>query len=218
MSELKVLVACEYSGRVREAFTRNGHDAMSCDLLPTDIPGPHYQGDIRDILGNGWDLLIAFPPCTHLSAIGAAQWKAKQADGRQQQALEFVRMLMDAPIERTAVENPVGRISTAIRRPDQIIQPWMFGEPWTKRTCLWLRGLPELEPTSVVTPEGFWVGGGSKRDGRSVSYEGARRNRTGRDNYADIAHDRNKTFQGIAEAMASQWGDNPHVVTSGRAA
>lgn len=203
---MKVLVACEYSGRVRDAFIERGHEATSCDILPSDTPGSHYQGDVRDILDDGWDMLIAFPPCTDLSSIGAAYWPQKQADGRQQRALDFVRLLMDAPVPRTAVENPVGRINTAIRRPDQIIQPWMFGDPWTKRTCLWLRGLPLLEPTNAVEPNGFWVGGGSKKDGRSLSGEGARQNRTGSDKWADIAHDRNKTFQGIADAMADQWG------------
>jgi hypothetical protein len=123
---MRVLVACEYSGRVRDAFLANGHDAMSCDLLPTDTPGPHYQGDVRDILGDGWDMMIAFPPCNHLAAIGARFWREKQADGRQGVALDFVRELMNAPIDRIAIENPVGRISTAIRKPDQIIEPLLL--------------------------------------------------------------------------------------------
>jgi hypothetical protein len=205
----RVLVACEYSARVRDAFRVRGFDAWSCDLLATDSdPRWHIQGDAVSVAyGYEWDCLIAFPPCTHLSVIGAAQWEAKQSDGRQQQSLGFVRALMSAPVAHIAVENPVGRISTAIRRPDQIIQPWQFGDPWTKRTCLWLKDLPPLLPAEIVEPGGFWVGGGSKKDGRSVSQEGARSNRTGRDKYADIAHDRNKTFQGIANAMAEQWGD-----------
>jgi site-specific DNA-cytosine methylase len=120
---MRVLVACEFSGRVRDAFTARGHDAMSCDLLPSDRPGPHYQGDVRDILSSGWDMMIAFPPCDHLSKAGSRWWPEKQADGRQQAALDFVTFLMDAPVERIAIENPVGRISTAIRKPDQIIQP-----------------------------------------------------------------------------------------------
>lgn len=203
---MRVLVACEYSGRVRDAFTNRGHYAVSCDLLPSDTQGLHYQGDVKDILKDGWDLLIAFPPCTHLSVIGAATWKQKQADGRQQAALDFVRLLMNAPVPSTAVENPVGKINTAIRKPDQIIQPWMFGDPWTKRTCLWLRNLPLLEPSNIVKPWGFWVGGGSKKTGRSISDEGSYQNKTGNGSWAEQAHDRNRTFLGIADAMADQWG------------
>lgn len=136
---MRVLVACEYSGTVRDAFRARGHDAMSCDLLPTDVPGPHYQGDVRDVLGDGWDLMIAHPPCTHLAASGARWFHLKQQE--QAEALEFVRLLMNAPIPRIAVENPVSVISSRIRKPDQIIQPWMFGHGETKATCLWLKGL-----------------------------------------------------------------------------
>ena len=212
---MRVLVACEYSGRVRDAFTARGHFAMSCDLLPSDTPGPHYQGDLLNLIrpygpqrvkAMKWDLLIAFPPCTDLSSVGARYWPQKQADGRQGRALAFVQLLMDAPIDRIAIENPAGRINTAIRKPDQIIQPWMFGDPWTKRTCLWLKNLPPLKSTDQVAPQGFWVGGGSKADGHSVSSEGARQHRTGKDKWKELAHDRNKTFAGIAAAMADQWG------------
>lgn len=152
---MKILVACEYSGRVRDAFIRAGHDAMSCDILPTDAKGPHYQGDVRDILHHGWDLMICHPPCTHLAVSGARHFAAKQASGVQQDALDFVRMLLDAPIPMIALENPVSIISSRIRKPDQIIQPWMFGHGETKATCLWLNGLPKLVPTDVV-------GGGAK--------------------------------------------------------
>ena len=145
---MRVLVACEYSGRVRDAFAARGHEAVSCDILPTDVPGPHHQGDVRDILGDGWDLMVAHPPCTHLAVSGARWFKHKQAE--QAEALDFVRLLMAAPIERIAIENPVSIISSRIRRPDQIIQPWQFGHGETKATCLWLKNLPPLTPTDIV--------------------------------------------------------------------
>lgn len=208
---MRVLVACEFSGRVRDAFLAEGHDAVSCDLLPSETAGPHIVGDIRELIYSEWDLMVAFPPCTDLSVVGAAQWKAKQADGRQQRALGFVRLLMDVPIPRVAIENPVGRINTAIRRPDQIINPWQFGDPWKKRTCLWLKNLPLLEPTNVVAPRGSWVGGGSLAKGGAVSESGAYQGRK----FADDVSARNKTFLGIAAAMASQWGS---VTTSNRKA
>lgn len=180
------MIGCEYSGRVRDAFIRNGHEAMSCDLLPTDAPGPHYQGDVRDILGEGWDLMIAHPPCTHLAVSGARHFAAKQASGVQQQALDFVRLLLDAPIEMIALENPVSIISSRIRKPDQIIQPWQFGHGETKATCLWLKNLPKLVPTNVV-------------EGRAPVCH-----------FMPPSPDRWKrrstTYQGIADAMADQWG------------
>lgn len=183
---MKVLIACEYSGEVREALRARGHDAMSCDLLPTDAPGPHYQGPVEDVLGDGWDMMIAFPPCTHLAVSGARWFKEKRADGRQQAALAFVRMLMDAPIDRIAIENPVSIISSHIRKPDQTIQPWQFGHGETKRTCLWLKNLPKLEPTDIVE-------GREQRIWRMPPS-------------ADRWKERSKTFQGIANAMAEQWG------------
>src|SRR5574343_1301681 len=134
---MKILIACEYSGVVRDAFIKLGHEAMSCDLLPTDAPGPHYQGDVMDVLGAGWDLMIAHPPCTHLAVSGARWFKDKQQE--QQEALDFVRTLMDAPIPKIAIENPISIISSKIRKPNQIIQPWMFGHGETKATCLWLK-------------------------------------------------------------------------------
>ena len=183
---MRVLVACEYSGRVRDAFIRAGHDAMSCDIFPTDAPGPHYQGDVRDILGNGWALMVCHPPCTHLAVSGARHFAAKQASGVQQEALEFVRLLLDAPIPMIALENPVSIISSRIRKPDQVIHPWMFGHGETKATCLWLKGLPKLLPTDVV--------------------EG-RENRIHRmPPSSDRWKKRSTTFQGIADAMAAQWG------------
>ncbi len=183
---MKVLVACEYSGRVRDAFIALGHDAMSCDLLPTDSEGPHYQGDVRDLLGQGWDLMIAHPPCTDLAVSGARHFAAKIADGRQQASLDFVRELLDAPIEKIALENPISIISSKIRKPDQIIQPWQFGHGETKATCLWLKNLPPLVPTDIV-------------DGRE--------NRIHRmPPSADRWKKRSTTFLGIAAAMAAQWG------------
>ena len=181
---MKVLVACEYSGTVRDAFRARGHDAMSCDLLPTDVPGPHYQGDVRDVLGGGWDLMIAHPPCTHLAVSGARWFHLKQQE--QAEALDFVRLLMDAPIPRIAVENPVSVISSRIRKPDQVIQPWQFGHGETKATCLWLSGLPALKPTNIV-------------DGRE-----ARIHRLPPS--PDRWKIRSATYAGIAAAMADQWG------------
>lgn len=182
---LRVLVACEYSGRVRDAFLARGHDALSCDLLPTEVPGPHYQGDVRDVLGAGWDLMIAHPPCTHLAVSGARYFYRKRAE--QLEALDFVRLLFAAPIPRIALENPVSVISSRIRKPDQIIQPWQFGHGEVKATCLWLCGLAPLVPTAIVA-------------GREARVH---RMPPGPDRWKE----RSRTFQGVAEAMASQWGD-----------
>ena len=183
---MRVLIACEYSGTVRDAFIAQGHDAMSCDLLPTDRGGPHYQGDVFDIIDEGWDLMIAHPPCTHLAVSGARHFAAKQADGRQADALFFVHRLLDAPISRICLENPVSIISSRIRKPDQIIQPWQFGHGETKTTCLWLKGLPKLIPTDIV------------------------QGRADRIHKMPPSPDRWKlrstTYQGIADSMAKQWG------------
>lgn len=181
---MKVLVACEYSGRVRDAFREAGHEAMSCDFLPTEAVGAHYQGDVRDILNNGWDLMIAHPPCTHLAVSGSRWFKDKASE--QAKALDFVRLLLDAPIKRIALENPVSVISTRIRKPDQIIQPWQFGHGETKATCLWLKNLPKLTPTNIV--EG--------REQRVHKMPPS----------PDRWKERSRTYKGIAEAMAAQWG------------
>lgn len=182
---MRVLIACEYSGQVRDAFLRRGHDALSCDFWPTEQPGPHYQGDVRDLLSDKWDLLIAHPPCTHLAVSGARHFAAKKASGVQDEALGFVRLLLDAPIARIALENPVSIISTQIRRPDQIIHPWQFGHGETKATCLWLKNLPLLQPTKIV-------------EGREpVIYKMP----PGPDRWKN----RSRTYRGIAEAMAEQW-------------
>lgn len=182
---MRVLVACEFSGRVRDAFIRNGHDALSCDLLPTEQPGPHYQGDVRDLLDEHWDMMIAFPPCTYLACSGN-RWYA--GTPQREEALDFVRLLMNADIPSIVIENPVGVISSRIRKPDQIIQPWMFGHPETKATCLWLKNSLSLSlsPTCVV-------------DGREPRIHhmnpGKSRSRL-----------RSITYQGIADAMGDQWG------------
>ena len=185
---MKVLVACEYSGRVRDAFIARGHDAMSCDFKPSLTPGPHYQGNVYDILNDGWDLMIAHPPCTHLAVSGARWFPDKQKE--QEEALSFVRMLMNAPVKYWCIENPVSIISSKIRKPDQIIQPWMFGEPYQKTTCLWLENLPKLIPTNIVDKGEFVIHGGKK----IAKW------------YSNREFDRTLTFKGIAEAMAEQWG------------
>jgi len=183
---MKVLVACEFSGRVRDAFIAKGHDAMSCDLLPSEMPGPHYQGDVLDILDDGWDLMIAHPPCTHLAVSGAAWFAEKRADGRQQHAIDFFMQLANADISKIAVENPVSIMSTKWRKPDQIVQPWMFGHGETKATCLWLKNLPKLHPTDIV-------------DGREQRLHRLPPS-------IDRWKLRSVTYQGIADAMAEQWG------------
>ena len=183
---MRVLIACEFSGIVRDAFIARGHDAMSCDLLPTESPGPHYQGDVFDIIGDGWDLMVAHPPCTDLAVSGARWFADKRADGRMQRAYEFVMTLAEAPIERIAIENPISVLSSMWRKPDQIIQPWQFGHPETKATCFWLKKLPQLEPTNIV-------------DGREARVH---RLSPGPDRWKE----RSRTLQGIADAMAEQWG------------
>lgn len=181
---MRVLVACEFSGIVREAFREAGHDAWSCDLLPSEIDGQHIQGDVSLILCDGWDLMIAHPPCTHLAVSGARWFSSKKLE--QAEALEFVRLLMNAPIERIAIENPISIISSKIRKPDQIIQPWQFGHGETKATCLWLKNLPLLKETEIS----------SERHGR-VWREPPSPERW---------KNRSRTLSGIAKAMASQWG------------
>lgn len=194
---MRVLVACEFSGTVRRAFALRGHDAMSCDLLPTELSGPHYQGDVRDILGKWqFDLLIAHPPCTHLAVSGARHFAAKQASGVQEEALQFVRALLNAPIPMIALENPISIISSRIRKPDQIIQPWQFGHGETKATCLWLKNLPKLVPTHSEKPDLFAAEAPKERDPRVWRLPPS----------PDRWKERSRTFTGIAEAMANQWG------------
>ena len=197
---MRVLVACEYSGTVRDAFSALGHDAWSCDLLPTESPGLHYQGDVLGVIcDNEWDLMVAHPPCPYLSSSGL-HWN-KRTPGREQKttdAIAFVRALMDAPIQRIAIENPIGRISTAIRKPDQIIQPWMFGDDASKSTCLWLKGLPKLRATDVIKKE------------RYANQTPSGQNKLGPS--PDRWKVRSKTYNGIANAIAAQWGTDRECV------
>ena len=196
---MKVLIACEYSGTVRDAFIAAGHDAMSCDLLPTDAPGPHYQGDVRDVLGDGWDLMIAHPPCTYLAVSGMHRTARGLRDPQlTEYALDFVRLLLAAPVPRIALENPVSVISTRVRKPDQIIQPWQYGHDASKTTCLWLKGLPALRPTQIVKPR---IVDGRKRWGNQTD-SGQNRLSPSPDRWKR----RSATYAGIAAAMAAQWG------------
>jgi len=200
MQYMRVLVACEFSGVVRDAFIKAGHTALSCDLMPSDKPGPHYQGDVMDIIGGGWDLMIAHPPCTHLAVSGARHFAQKRADGRQQQGIDFFMALARADIPRYAIENPIGIMSNIWRKPDQIIQPWEYGHSVTKSTCLWLKGLPTLKPTNIVDKGKVWVA----KSGKKMSqwyYDSSCLKPREREKM------RNTTFQGIADAMAQQWGN-----------
>lgn len=181
---MKILIACEFSGIVRNAFTSLGHKAISCDLLPSESPGEHIVGNVLEVINDHWDLMIAHPPCTYLAVSGARWFKKRKKE--QRKALDFVRKLMSAPISKIAIENPVSVISTKIRRPDQIIQPWMFGHGETKRTCLWLKNLPILNPTNIV----------DGREGRIHKMPPSR----------DRWKNRSRTYEGIAKAMAEQWG------------
>ena len=195
---MKILIACEFSGIVRDAFIARGHDAWSCDLMPTERPGPHLQLDVTNIVNEQpWDMMIAFPPCTHLSVSGARWFKNKQEE--QAKALNFIRMLLNAPMHKIAIENPVGIISTHIRKPDQIIQPYEYGDSFSKKTCLWLKGLDKLIPTKIVD-----VGERLRyNSGRSLPKWYA-------DSFnlppKDRAMFRSRTFSGIAKAMSEQWG------------
>lgn len=192
----RILIACEFSGVVRDAFIKRGFDAVSCDLLPTASPGPHIQGDVRDILNQGWSVMIAHPPCTYLSSSGM-HWTTRGLRDPKltEDSLDFVRTLLDAPIERIALENPVGAISTRIRKPDQIIQPWWFGDDASKKTCLWLKNLPLLVETNRLP-------GDNKTRRANQTPSGQNKLGPSDDRWAE----RSKTYQGIADAIADQWG------------
>jgi hypothetical protein len=181
---VKVLVACEFSGIVREAFAKRGHDAWSCDLLPTEIPGQHYQGDVREHIDEGWDILIAHPYCTY-TAVSGAKWFYKRKK-EQEEAIKFFMFFVNAPINKICIEHPISIMSTVYRKPDQIIQPWQFGHGETKATCLWYKNLPLLKPTNIV----------SGREAR-IHKEPPSPERW---------KNRSRTYQGIANAMAEQWG------------
>jgi site-specific DNA-cytosine methylase len=199
---MKILLACEESQAVTREFRKLGHEAYSCDILPTSGHNPewHIQDDVKNILDQGWDMVIAFPPCTHLASSGAAWFEAKRADGRQQEAVDFFMLFANLNIPKVVIENPVGVMSTQYRKPDQIIQPWQFGDEFSKRTCLWIKGVQPLEPTELVAK------------GEVITYESGR---TMPRWYADAwklnkeerSMVRSKTFPGIAKAMAEQWGE-----------
>lgn len=199
---MKVLIACEYSGRVREAFRAKGHDALSCDLLSSDFPGPHWSGDVKQILDYGWDMMLCFPPCTYLCVSGI-HWNDRGRGWDQtNKALEFVTMLLNAPIEKISLENPVGIISSRIRKPDQIIQPYEFGEDASKKTCLWLKNLPKLVPTKYIEPRIVEYKGKTVK--RWANQCDSNQNKLGPSE--DRWKERSLTYQGIANAMADQWG------------
>jgi hypothetical protein len=198
---MRVLIACEFSGTVRDAFLKKGHYVLSCDLLPCEslMSGDHYQGNVLDILDHGWDLMIAHPPCTHLAVSGARHFPAKIADGRQQQGIDFFMQMINAPINRICVENPIGIMSTRYQKPSQIIHPWQFGHTASKSTCLWLKNLPLLTPTNIVDKGEFVTFASGKRMTKWYA-DAAKLSPKEREKI------RNKTFQGIADAMAEQWG------------
>lgn len=217
---MRVLVACEYSGKVRDAFLKAGHYAMSCDLLPSDSlnSGDHYQGDVTDILNHGWDLMVAHPPCTYLSVSGM-HWTTRGLRDPQltEDALEFVRTLLDAPIKRIALENPVSIISSRIRKPDQVVQPWMFGHDASKKTCLWLKNLPPLMPTKMVEPRMVCCGAAITDKYGCPNCNGDKVAKPRWGNQTDSGQNklgpsedrwkvRSETYSGIAQAMAEQWG------------
>jgi hypothetical protein len=209
---VKVLIACEFSGTVRDAFAARGHDAWSCDILPTERPGNHIQGDVLEVLNEGWDLMIAFPPCTHLAVSGAAHFEAKRKDGRQQQGIDFFLALTRTKIPQWAIENPIGIMSSYYRTPDQIVQPYYFGDPERKPTCLWLNNLPALwwsstptlfGPETAVEPNIVTLI--SKNTGRKLTYSAFEYKASM--NHKERAKLRSVTFPGVAAAMASQWSD-----------
>ncbi len=189
---MKVLVACEFSGIVRDEFIKKGHEAISCDLLPTEKEGPHIEDDVKKYLSDDWDLILAFPPCTHLASSGARYFAQKRADGRQQEGIDFFFLFTQTDCPKVCIENPIGIMSSLYRKPDQIIQPWMFGEDASKATCLWLKGLPKLEPTDIIKKERYanQTPSGQNKLGPSPTR----------------AKERSITYQGIAKAMADQWG------------
>ena len=200
---MRILVACEYSGTVRDAFAAKGHDAWSCDILPTDVPGNHYQGDVKDILHEGWDMVISHPPCTYLTVSGNRWYKDQYKDKfptRQQDrenAIDFFMMFANANIEKIAIENPIGIMSSKYRKPNQVIQPWMFGHKQNKATCLWLKNLPNLVPTNIVGPMPKNATGDEKKKWNAIHLLTPS---------PDRWKLRSKTFDGIAAAMADQWG------------
>jgi len=225
---MKILIACEFSATVREAFKLKGHEAWSCDILPTEIPGLHYHGNVEDILYDKWDMIIAFPPCTHLAVSGARYFAQKRADGRQQQGIDFFMQFVNVDCQKVVIENPIGIMSTIYRKPDQIIQPYEYGHSESKKTCLWLKGLPKLIPTKIMEP--VWRKNPDGTDYRDKNGKGSRyseqhynpqawakirwanqtpsgQNKLGPS--PDRAKIRSITYQGIADAMVDQWSNPP---------
>lgn len=197
---MRVLIACEFSGVVREAFKAKGHDAWSCDLLPTEIPGQHIHDDVLKHLDDGWDIIIAHPPCTYLSYVGNRHWNNPGRKELREDAFKFFMECINAPVKKICVENPLGLPNKEYRKPDQTIQPYYFGEPVQKRTCLWLKNLPHLQPTKLLPkPDPLYICQGDKCKGKKIHWvEGIKgKNRS---------HERSRTFKGIANAMAGQWG------------
>lgn len=200
---MRILVACEESQAVTKEFRKLGHDAYSCDIEPCSGGHPewHLQQDVTELLKENWDMILAFPPCTHLAVSGAAWFKEKIADGRQQQGIDFFNLFTNLDCSRVAIENPIGIMSTKYRKPNQIIQPWQYGDKASKATCLWLKGLPNLVPTDVVEKEEYNIHNGKKYNkwlDESWHLPPAERSKM-----------RSKTFEGIAKAMANQWGNLP---------
>lgn len=204
---MKVLVACEESQAVCKEFRALGHEAYSCDILPCSGGHPewHLQQDVTELLKQKWDMIIAFPPCTHLSNAGAAYWKEKQEDGRQQAAIDFFMLFVNADCSKIAIENPVGIMSKKYRKPDQIIQPWQFGDEASKKTCLWLKGLPLLQPTNIVDRGEFYKIYPPAKNGKAYTVPLWYQKLSGLST-EERAKMRSKTFPGIAAAMAEQWG------------
>lgn len=206
---MKILVACEYSGVVRDALTRAGHDATSCDILPCDSPGKHHQGDVLEILNEGWGAMVAFPPCTHLAVSGAAHFEQKRKDGRQKQGIDFFMKMVNAPIDIIAIENPIGIMSTIYRKPDQIVHPYYFGDAYSKSTCFWLKNLPKLFHAKEsdlfaikthVEPEYILCNSKKTKSGKSKYSKFAMLGK-------GKGKERSLTPQGLADAIGQQWGE-----------
>ncbi len=200
---MRVLVACEFSGVVRDAFAKRGHDAWSCDLLPSERAGSHIQGDVLKHLGDGWDLMVAHPPCTYLSYVGLRHWNKPGRAEKRDEAMAFFMALVNAPIERICIENPLGYPSKVYRKPDQTIHPYYFGEPVQKRTCLWLKNLPPLlyDKSKAIKPEPLYICKGVKSYGKKIHWT------EGMAGVKNRSKERSRSFESIASAMAEQWGD-----------
>lgn len=203
---MRILIACECSGKVRDEFIKLGYDAISCDILPTENPGPHYEGDLNDIINDGWDLMIGFPPCTHLAVSGACWFPEKQKDGRQQSAIDFFMLIANASIPHIAIENPIGIMSNIWRKPDQIIHPYYFGDPVRKSTCLWLKNLPKLfhnKENDLFYESQYTVPDIVQYGNKTYSGPAGKWYRT----KEERSRERSRTYDGIAYAMASQWSE-----------